>query len=99
MCALGLMQHNGDVIRNDHGTFISTKEHNLHIGGIDQGMGLNREEGQHKELDSIDEQISLCTEYFKGILQDIYGSVPIRDCTQKELILDRLRLSKESVVA
>ena len=97
--ALGLMWHNIDADGNDQGT---SEGPNINVGGNDEGGILNTDDGlqiEHTEASGIDEQIHMCIQDFKNLLQDLQEGFSVYDSTQKEAILQQLRVSKETVAA
>ena len=97
--ALGLMQHNIDVDGNDQGR---SEGLNIDVGGNDEGGVLNNEDGlniEHKEGTSIDDQINICIQDLKNILQDLQEGCSVYSCSQKDTILQQLKASKEKIAA
>lgn len=71
VCAMRQMQYNTEAVANYHNTGLNIAGHDLDVGGNDEGMGPSNEEGQLKGPADIDEQIHMCLQDLKGLLQDL----------------------------
>lgn len=105
---LGQLQYTTGQRENDQG---NNEGLDFHVGsdneGLDLNVGSDNEQGnvpyihdvQQQDTSGMDGQIHMCIQEFNKVLKNVEENLPLCDSTQKEIIFQHLRASKDSIAA